>query len=146
MWSFCYFWIFGQNRDCGYLLELPHRGSSNRYPQSMFYSRNKKNNVYPCKPHFFYIKVGFEGVKITQTCFRDGKEVPAQLYFTYQGVYSTNKYCNIEAWIILQLDTLLIFKPKLWWMYIRTSIAWTPMAQLQWFIQSHFWVPKKFFQ
>ena len=29
----------------------------------MFLSRNKKNNVYPCKPQF-YIKVGFKGVKI----------------------------------------------------------------------------------
>ena len=27
-------------------------------------SRNKKNNVYPCKPQFYYIKVGFKGVKI----------------------------------------------------------------------------------
>ena len=25
------------------------------YPQSMFLSRNK-NNVYPCKPQFYYIK------------------------------------------------------------------------------------------
>ena len=27
-------------------------------------SRNKKNNVYPCKPQFYYIKVGFTGVTI----------------------------------------------------------------------------------
>ena len=33
------------------------------YPQSMFLSKNKKNNVYPCKPQFNYIKVGFKGVK-----------------------------------------------------------------------------------
>ena len=26
---------------------------SNVYPQSMFLSRNKKNNVYPCKPQFY---------------------------------------------------------------------------------------------
>ena len=37
----------------------------------MFLSRNKKNNVYPCKPQFYYIKVGFKGVKIIQACFRD---------------------------------------------------------------------------
>ena len=36
----------------------------NEYPQSMFLSRYKKNNVYPCKPQFYYIKVGFKGVKI----------------------------------------------------------------------------------
>ena len=40
------------------------RGGSNEYPQSMFLSRNKKNNVYPCKLQFNYIKVGFKGVKI----------------------------------------------------------------------------------
>ena len=32
-----------------------NRGGSNEYPQSMFLSRNKKNNVYPCKPQFYYI-------------------------------------------------------------------------------------------
>ena len=53
-----------QNIDCGYLLELPPQGSSNKYPQSMFLSRNKKNNVYSCKHQFYYIKVGFKGVKI----------------------------------------------------------------------------------
>ena len=34
-------------------------------------SRNKKTNVYPCKPQFYYIKVGFTGVKIIWACFRD---------------------------------------------------------------------------
>ena len=58
------FRISAQNIDCGYLLELPQWGSSNKYPQSMFLSRNKKNNVYPCKPQFYYIKVGLKGVKI----------------------------------------------------------------------------------
>ena len=58
------FHISAQNRDCGYSLELPWWGSSNEYPQSMFLSRNKKNNVYPCKPQFYYKKVGFEGVSI----------------------------------------------------------------------------------
>ena len=33
-------------------------------PQCMFLSRNKKNNVYPCKPQFYYIKMGFKGVNI----------------------------------------------------------------------------------
>ena len=65
-WRKCdHFVIFARNRDCGYSLEPPHSGGSNGYPQSMFYNRNKRNNVYPCKPHFFYIKVGFEGIKIT---------------------------------------------------------------------------------
>ena len=57
--------ISAQNIDCGYSLEPPRQGGSNEYPQSMVLSRNKKNNVYPCKPQFYYIEVGFKGVKIT---------------------------------------------------------------------------------
>ena len=49
--------------DCGYSLELLCQGGSNEYPQSMIFSRNKKINVYPCKPQFYCIKVGFKGVK-----------------------------------------------------------------------------------
>ena len=71
-----FFHISAQNIDCGYSLEQPRRGGSNEcgsneYPQSMFLSRNKKNNVYPCKPQFYYIKVGYKGVKIIKVCFRD---------------------------------------------------------------------------
>ena len=58
------FHISAQNVDRGYSLEPPRRGGSNEYPQSMFLSRNKKNNVYPCKPQLYYTKVGFKGVKI----------------------------------------------------------------------------------
>ena len=45
------FHISAHNIDCGYSLEPPPRGGSNGYPQFMSLSRNKKNNVYPCKPH-----------------------------------------------------------------------------------------------
>ena len=48
------FHISAQNIDCGYSLEPPRRGGSNEYPQSMFLSRNKKSNVYPCKPVLLY--------------------------------------------------------------------------------------------
>ena len=58
------FHICAQNVDCGYSLEPPRRGGSNEYPQSIFLSRNNTNNVYPCKPQFYYIKVEFKGVKI----------------------------------------------------------------------------------
>ena len=58
------FHISDQTIDCVYSLEPPRRGGSNGYPQSMFLSRNKKINVYPCKPQFYYIKVGLKGVKI----------------------------------------------------------------------------------
>ena len=29
-----------------------------------FRAKKKKNNVYPCKPQFYYVKMGFKGVKI----------------------------------------------------------------------------------
>ena len=48
-----------QNIDCGYSLEPPRR-----VPTIYVLSRNKRNNAYPCKPQFYYIKVGFKGVKI----------------------------------------------------------------------------------
>ena len=41
--NFDIFLIFAQNIDCGYTLEPPQRGGSNEYPQSMFWSKNKKN-------------------------------------------------------------------------------------------------------
>ena len=37
----------------------------------MFFKQNKNNNVYPCKPQFYYINVVFEGVKIILMRFRD---------------------------------------------------------------------------
>ena len=46
------FHISAQNIDCGYSLEPPRPGGSNRYPQSMFLSRKNKNNVYPVNPSF----------------------------------------------------------------------------------------------
>ena len=58
------FHISAQNIDCGYSLEPPWQGGSNEYTQSMFLSRNKKNNAYPCKPQFYYVIVGFQGIKI----------------------------------------------------------------------------------
>ena len=58
------FHISAQSIYCEYSLELSRRGGSNAYPQSMFLGRNKKNNVYLCKPQFYDIKVGFKVVKI----------------------------------------------------------------------------------
>ena len=43
--------ISAQDIDCGRFYE---------YPQSLFLSRNKKDNVYHCKPQFCYIKVGIK--------------------------------------------------------------------------------------
>ena len=45
--NFDIFLSFAQNIDCGYTLEPPRRGGSNEYPQSMFWSKNKKNRYTP---------------------------------------------------------------------------------------------------
>ena len=47
-----FFLIFAPNIDCGYTLEPPHRDGSNEYPQSMFWSKNKKNRYTPAYPSF----------------------------------------------------------------------------------------------
>ena len=59
------FHIFARKHRLWYSLEPPRRDGSNEYPQCMFTSKIKKNNVYSCKPQFYDIKVGFKGVKIT---------------------------------------------------------------------------------
>ena len=55
--------------DCGNSLEPPRRGGSNDSPQSMFLSRNQRNNVYPFIPQFYYIKVGLIGLKLYRHVF-----------------------------------------------------------------------------
>ena len=52
------FLISAQNIDCWYSLELPHRGSSNEYPQSMFCAEIWKIS------EFFTRKFSFFGGKI----------------------------------------------------------------------------------
>ena len=52
-----------------FLLKTYRRGGSNEYPQSKFLSKNKKNNIYPCKPKFYYIEVGFKGSKLYRHVF-----------------------------------------------------------------------------
>ena len=60
------FHISARNIDCEYSLEPPHR-----VPTIYVLDRNKKINVYPWKPQFYYIKVVFKGVNIILACFRD---------------------------------------------------------------------------
>ena len=52
MKMFDIFLIFAQKIDCGYTLEPPQRGGSNEYPQSLFWSKNKKNMYTRVNPTF----------------------------------------------------------------------------------------------
>ena len=40
----------------------------------MFWSKHKKK-IYPCKPQFYYIKVGCKGLFVTRTCFLDEHDI-----------------------------------------------------------------------
>ena len=54
------FLIFAQNIDCEYTLEAPHRGGTNEYPQSMFWSKNKTIGIPLHTPVLLY-KSGVQG-------------------------------------------------------------------------------------
>ena len=57
------FFIFAQNIVRGYTLE----------PVTTIYVLEQKleKSIYPTKTQFYYIKMGFKGVKLTRTCYPD---------------------------------------------------------------------------
>ena len=57
-----YFSYFCSKRRLWVLVRTASERRFERVPTIYVLSRNKKNNVYPCKPQFYYIKVGFKGV------------------------------------------------------------------------------------
>ena len=79
--KFDIFLIFAQNIDFG-------RGGSNEYPQSTFWSKNKKKYVHPCIPQFCYIKVVYKGVYITRTLYH---------YFYAIAVGGTGANCKFQT-------------------------------------------------
>ena len=66
-----------------------------------------RKNVYPCKPQFYYIKVGCKGVYITLTCYHD----VIRLTICFLGVLSTFGFCGrnfgsdcTSVWSLLTLN------------------------------------------
>ena len=53
--------MFVQSIECGYTLELPRRGGSNEYPQSIFWIKNKKNRYTPEYPLVSLYTNGIQG-------------------------------------------------------------------------------------
>ena len=49
-----------------------------------FGAKIRKKNVYPCKPQFYYIKVGCKGVYILRTCYPD-------VWIHYPKLYTQSK-------------------------------------------------------
>ena len=74
----------------------------------MFLSRNKKDNVYPCKPQFYYLKMGFKGSKLYSYVFvMDMFPMSPQKYVLWVLIRnaSSSTYCK-------HLKHILLDKPE----------------------------------
>ena len=65
------FIIFAQNIDCGYTLEPRLNEAVLTSTHNLCFGAKIRNNIYPCKPQVYYIKVGCKGVFITRTCYHE---------------------------------------------------------------------------
>ena len=81
-----FFHISAQNIDCGY-------SSTTIY----VFEQKKKNNVYPCKPQFYYIKVRFKGVNIISACFRDVKLKQGMICYGWPQSLTKNENTRATA-------------------------------------------------
>ena len=78
-------------------------------------SKNRKNNVYLCKPQFYYIKVGFKWVKIIQVCLHDVKMVSAKLAQRMAKVKGNGhifRVCSSVKVDFASLQKMSLFKRK----------------------------------
>ena len=57
-----------------------------------------RKNEYPCKPQFYYVKVGLKGVKIARTCYHD--ELNISVSVSTAGLV---KSCKITIFFSLAL-------------------------------------------
>ena len=48
-----------KNIDCGFSLEVPHRGSSNKYPQSIFWAE-----IWKISEFFFFLSENFQFLEV----------------------------------------------------------------------------------
>ena len=65
-----------------------------------------RKNEYPCKPQFYYIKVGCKGVFVTRTCFRDDCQ-PMEIH---RRVFALNKYNKYNSICLIYLMILLVME------------------------------------
>ena len=77
------FLIFAQKIDCGYTLEPPRRGGSNGYPQSMFWSKNKKNRYTLHSPVLLYKSGGLRRYSLHGHVFLMDNEMDSQIVSSY---------------------------------------------------------------
>ena len=68
--KFDIFLTFVQNKDCGYMLEPPRRGVCNKYPQSMFWIKNKKKCIPLHTPVLLHTcELKYVGIHFTEYVF-----------------------------------------------------------------------------
>ena len=75
----------------------------------MVLSRNKKNNVYPCKPQFYYIKWGLKGSELFRYVF-----VMRCYVFKMSLRVASNdkeaKYCHVSVILLFPMTFLSTIK------------------------------------
>ena len=100
----------------------------------MFLSRNNKNNVYPCKPQFYCIKVGFKGSKLYRYVFvMEDSAVWSESTFSGWRIFAPLGTCTQNApsedsdSIVWMCKLIWIFAPALIIQYVfwrRGSYLW----------------------
>ena len=97
------------------------------YPQSMLWSKNKKNRYTPVYPSFAIIKVGFKGVYITRTCFHSELLVTQRGTGTWHSASRDTTIMQHHKYIVsnqLNVRTAMdftIIQEKSTWYYIRAA-------------------------
>ena len=64
-----------------------------------------RKNVYPCKPQFYYIKVGCKRVNITRTCYHDTTR--CNRFVLWQFLY--NKYNSKTDFLLYLVQDYVLF-------------------------------------
>ena len=80
---------FVQNIYCGYTFVSHRRGGSNEYPQSMFYSKNKKNRYTPANPSFTIRKWGLRGYTLHRHVFLMHFQIISEGFPTFSLCYAS---------------------------------------------------------
>lgn len=109
-----------------HVLQRTEWGSSIKYPQSVLLSQNKKNNVYPCRSHFFPNKGrGWRAREagwalLGPRCLLHGHGSVMIVTLTWSD---QSLYCHHEPWIDLKLsaeDYTELLHRLMWWLIGQT--------------------------
>ena len=88
----------------------------------MFLCKNKKYNVYPCKPQFYYIKGGLRGIKIIWVCFRDG--VCSVFVYLFYFQQSAVVFFQVILYILSFGGQCFVIMAHSWYFHILNYDFW----------------------